>query len=308
MLKQKEVYQIVKKLVTSSNIKVILLFGSSVSKDCYGESDTDMAIITESAKNEKEINTKINFSHFYLQTHIFSIKDFTEKLKDGDPLCLGILYTGKVLYGKNFHLKLKKKGFKPINKTIRKCMLNSFAALGLGISDLTSGFLYDSVNSIYHAARSSIWADLFDKVITPNNNHIFKLLEDKSMLRLYKKIIEFRQNIPNNNYDLYLAQEIYVKGNINSFTQLLDDATTIVRTNYKRIFGKNFVSFFELLAILRKRYDNVPEFYSVMLSVVWKKQKPVYHVMLCFKDKRIFVEVDENNGSIKEIENVKKEV
>lgn len=308
MLKQKEISLIVNKLVTSSNIKIILQFGSSVSKDCYAGSDTDLAIITESVKSEKEINTKINVSHFYLQTHIFSIQDFTEKLSDGDPLCLSILYTGKVLYGKNVYLKLKKKAFKPTNKTIRKCMLNSFAALGLGISDLTSEFLYDSVNSIYHAARSSIWADLFDKAITPNNHHVFKLLEDKNMLKLYKKIIKFRQNIPDYNSDLCLAQEIYMNGNINSFTQLLEDATTIVRTNYKRIFGKNFVSLFELLAILRKRYDNVPEFYSVILSVVWKKQKPVYHVVLCFKDKRVFVEVDANNGSIKEIENGKKEV
>ncbi len=302
MLKQKEIVErLVKKF---PEIKMIIQFGSSASGD-YVEnlSDIDLAIISKSKKEEEQIKDFIfkEVSSFYLQTHLFSINSFVKSLKDGVPLSLSILYTGNPLYGHEDYFKLKKKGFKANKSTMRKCMLNSFAALSLAISDLTGGMLFDSVNSVYHAARSSIWAVLITKEITPKNKRILELVEDRKIIDLYKKIISFRQNIPDYDIDIDFSKKLYKKGDMNPFTQILRDAMMIIKINHKHIFKKNFIGLFELLSILKGRYK-IPNFYSIFLSVDWKKEIPSYHVMLSFKyDKRFMLEVNAHNGKIKEL-------
>lgn len=304
MLKEKGVKRFVNALKKEfSEIKLLIQFGSSVSGDFNRRiSDVDLAVIISSKKREKKIKKSIfGFPHSYgMQIHVYSLRDFLKNLKQADPLCLSILYTGRALYGIKYFAQLKNKNFKPNKSAIRKCMLNSFGALSLGMSDLLHGMILDPVNSIYHAARSSIWATLMDKEITPNNKRIFELIEDKKIIELYRKIVHFRNNPPEyETHNLDLDKEIYRKGNINKFTQYLDDATTIVKANYKKIFGKDFIGLFELLDILRKRYKNTPRFYSIMLSVDWKKEVPSYRVILDFKKYKRLIAVDGNNGKIR---------
>lgn len=304
MLKQEQVKKFVNALRKKfPEIKLLIQFGSSVSGDFNKRiSDVDLAIISDSKKKEKKIKDSVySLPHsFGMQTHVYSMGDFLKNLKQADPLCLSILYAGKPLYGIRYFEQLKNKNFKPNKSSIRKCMLNSFGALSLGISDLLHGMVLDPVNSIYHAARSSIWATLMDKEITPNNKRIFELIKDNKIIKLYRKIIHFRNNPPDyeeHNFDL--DKKIYKKGNINEITQYLDDATTIVKANYKKIFGKNFIGLFELLDILRKRYRNTPRFYSIMLSVDWEKEIPSYRVILDFKKYKRLIAVDGNDGKIR---------
>lgn len=304
MLEQKDINKLIDTLSKNfPGIRVIIQFGSSSSGDYNKEiSDIDLAIITKLKNMEKQIKNFIfkSYSPFKIQTHIFSIISFIKRLKQADPLTLSILYTGKPLYGKEYFYKIKKRNFKANSSTIRRCVLNSFAALSLAISDLTHGMLFDSVNSIYHAARSSIWGVLFNTHITPRNKNIFELIKDKRILDLYKKIIHFRNNIPYYKENLDLPTKIYEKGNINQFTQLLEDATKIIKINYKKIFKKNFISLFELFEILNRKYG-IPEFYSVFLSVNWKSEKPIYLTTLSFNNKMVLLNVNTTNGKIKEI-------
>jgi predicted nucleotidyltransferase len=308
MLKQEQVKKFVNTLRKKfPEIKLLIQFGSSVSGDFNKRiSDVDLAIILSSKKKEKKIKDSVySLPHsFGMQTHVYSMRDFLKNLKQADPLCLSILYAGKSLYGIKLFEQLKNKNFKPNKSSIRRCMLNSFAGLGLGISDLLHGMILDPVNSIYHAARSSIWATLMDQEITPNNKRIFELIKDKKIIELYRKIIDFRNNPPDyETHDFGLDKKIYKKGNINELTQYLDDATTIVKTNYKKIFGKDFIGLFELLGILRKKYKKIPKFYNVMLSVNWEKEFPLYVVMLAFKDdKSVLVEVSDNGKIGKELD------
>ena len=44
--------------------------------------------------------------------------------------------------------------------------------------------------------RTSIWATLMSKKITPNNKRLFELIKDKKIIDLYKKIVHFRNNPP----------------------------------------------------------------------------------------------------------------
>jgi len=306
MLKQKEVENLVEKLVKKfSKIKTIIQFGSSVSGDYNKDfSDVDLAIIPSNKKIEKQIKNFIFKYHssFELQTHIFSARDFIKGLKEGLPINLSIIYTGKQLSGKGYFLKLKNRNFKPTKSTVRKCMLNSFAALGLAISDLTHGMIFDPVNYIYHAARSSIWAALFDKHITPNNKQIFILINNKVITDLYRKMVRSREKPAYYGDDLSICEEIYKKGNINQVTQMLKDATKLIKINYKKIFGKNFIGLFELLNISKKRYAEIPKFYSILLSVDWENEILRYAVVLSFDDnKRLMLEVNANNGDIKEV-------
>lgn len=303
MLKQKQVKKFVNALRKGfPEIKLLIQFGSSVSGDFNKRiSDVDLAIILSSKKKEKKVKDSVySLPHsFGMQTHVYSIRDFLEKLKQADPLCLSILHTGKPLYGSKYCEQLKNKNFKPDKASIRKCMLNSFGALSLGISDLLHGMVLDPVNSIYHAARSSIWATLMDKEISPNNKRVFELLKDKKIIELYRKIIHFRNNPPDyETHNLDLDKQIYKKGNINEITQYLNDATALVKINYKKIFGKDFIGLFELLRILRKRYKNVPRFYSVMLFVDWEKETLSYRVILDFKNYKRLISVNANDGKI----------
>ncbi|MFH1210107.1 MAG: nucleotidyltransferase domain-containing protein [archaeon] len=305
MLNQKEINDLSEGLIKRfSDIKLIIQFGSSVSGDYNKDiSDVDLAIITNSKRIEKKIRNFIFRIHisFEIQIHIFSIKLFIKNLKEAEPLSLSVLYTGNALYNEEYHLKLKNKFFKADNKTVRKCMLNSFGALGLGISDLTNDMLQDSINSFYHAARSSIWATLFNEEITPNNKKIFELVKNKKIRKLYKRIIDFRKNIPDYETDINLSKKIYKKGNINHFTQILKDTIEIVKINYKKTFKKDFVGFFDILRLLNKRYKRIHDYYSVFLSVNWKREIPFYFITFSFKNKKwLLIEINANNRKIKE--------
>jgi len=289
MLKQEEVEKFVNALRKEfPEIKLLMQFGSSVSGVFNKRiSDVDLAIILSSKKKEKKAKDSVySLPHsFGMQTHVYSIRNFLKKLRQADALCLSILYTGKPLYGSKYCEQLKNKNFNPDKASIRKCMMNSFGALSLGISDLLHGMVLDPVNSIYHAARSSIWATLMEKEITPNNKRIFELIKDKKIIGLYRKIVHFRNNPPDyETHNLDLDKEIYKKGNINEITQYLYDATAIVKINYKRIFGKDFIGLFELLNSIHKKYKQIPDFYNVMLSVNWEREFPFYTVVLSFKN------------------------
>lgn len=291
-------------------IKAIIQFGSSVSGDFHKDiSDTDLAVIVGLKRIENKI---FDFffkyrPNFQLQLHIFSARSFIKRAKMAEPLILSVLHTGVPLYGKKYMIKLKNRNFRPNKSTARKCMLNSFVALGLAISDLTHGMQFDSVNSIYHAARSSIWAVLINQEVTPNNKRVFELIKDKNVSKLYKKIIFFRKNIPNYNIDFNLDKKVYKGGNINEFTNLLKDTIDLIKINYKKIFKKEFRGFFELLDLLNKEYKEIPKFYTVMLSVDWERETVSYHIMLSFKNKkREFIKVNANNGRIKNIQIVNK--
>ncbi len=283
------------------DINIIIQFGSSVSGDYVKNlSDVDLAVIIKSKKQKKLIGD-CTLGLYHLQVHIFLIRNFIKGLKDGLPLNLSILYTGRVLYGHEQFYELKKEKFRATKFTERKCMLNSFAALGLAISDLTHGMLWDSINSIYHAARSSIWAVLMKKEITPNNRSVLKLIGNNKIADLYKRIINFRKNIPNYNMDVDFPKKLYNKGGVNRFTELLSDATTIIKTNYQKIFKKPFIGLFEVLTILKKNYRN-PDFYSLFLAVDWEKEILFYHAILSFKNKeRKLICINANNGEIKEV-------
>src|SRR3989338_1486742 len=236
MLSQKEIQKIASILAKKfPTVLSIIQFGSSVSGDFTKFSDTDIAVIIKDKKSEKKVRDFCFSCHsaFELQIHLFSSDKFINDLKKGMPLALSILYTGRAIYGKERIQKLKRKNYLPNNFTKRACMLNSFAALSLAVSDLTNGMLADSLNSAYHAARSSIWAVLMDRAITPQNKEALRLIADKKIKLLYKRILGFRAHPPDYGYDIALSQDIYKKGNINEYTQLLEDATYIVKKNYR---------------------------------------------------------------------------
>jgi len=279
-------------------IKAAIQFGSSVSGDYVTNlSDVDLALITLSEQKEKELQKKIKGS-FQLQTHIFSSKVFMKRLCSADPLALSILYAGRPICGIKYCDCLRKRGFKPNKSTVRKCMLNSFSALGLAISDLSAGFEYDSVNYAYHAARSAIWASLFLKQITPNNERLLELVKDNTVRNLYQNIIEFRKSIPEPQSSLRTSKLLYSKGNYNDFSQILQNAMTIVKIYYKKLLKKDFLDLFDLLAILRQRFGK-PDLYSLMLSVNWKSEELVYLVFLSFKNKqRLMLTIDHQSGRV----------
>lgn len=293
----------IKKLVSKlihqfDGIEMVIQFGSSVSGDYVKNlSDIDLAIITKSKKQKKLIEGYALGLH-HLQAHIFTERNFIKGLKEGVPLNLSMLYKGKALYGYGRFYKLKKEKFKATKFTEKKCMLNSFAALGLAISDLTHGMLWDSVNSIYHAARSSIWAVLMRKEITPNNRSALKLIKNNKVVGLYKKIINFRKNIPHYEADFDFSKALYNKGSVNQFTELLNDSITIIKINYQTIFKKPFIGLFEVLAILKKNYGK-PSFYSLFLSVDWEREILSYYAALSFKNKDMtLIRINANNGEI----------
>ena len=280
----------------------IVQFGSSISGDTYEGSDTDLMIVVKNSEKELErtLRKDLDYNH---QLHIYNKKDFLKSTYKKNPLNLSAIHTGKTLLGSDFINNLK--NYKANNLTIKKCMLNSFAALGLGISDLTNGWLWDSVNRFYHAARSSIWSTLMKKEITPNNKRVFELLADDEITKLYGNIIDFRKDIPayevNHNFD----KELWEKGNFNKFTELLSKTNTIIKKNYKKVLEKNFIDFFELLQILKNDYKT-PNHYSIMLSVDWKDMSPFYQTTLFYKNKCVNLEIDAQTGEIKSKNTVQK--
>ncbi len=158
----------------------------------------------------------------------------------------------------------------------------------------------DALNTIYHAARSSVWATLMRNEITPPNRRVFELLEDDEMKKQYQEIVSFRNDpLP---YPSIKENEVWEQGNNNAFTEYLAKSCSIIKKNYWQIFGKNFIDVFELLNLLKSKYDK-PDFYSVMLSVNWKKMSPHYLVSLSHKDNSILLFIDAHNGEIKELKN-----
>lgn len=274
----------------------IVQFGSSVSGDTYADSDVDMLFVVNEQKEEfeKQLKKKLGWEY---QTHVYTKDEFLDSVNKREPLALSIVHTGRVLRGEEFISSLK--SISPDNYTTKRCMLNSFAALGLGISDLMHGMSYDAVNSLYHAARSSIWAILMTREVTPPNKRIFELLEEGEIKQKYTEIVKFRCNIPSTGTAFELEKKMWERGNVNEFMELLQKTNFIVKANHHQIFGKDYVDCFGVLELLRKKYPP-PKFYSLMLSMDWEKMIPYYHVMLSYPDKWITVMVDAHDGALTE--------
>ncbi len=279
-----------------SDIVSIVQFGSSVSGDTYADSDVDVLFVVNEPKKEVEEGLRKKLGWEY-QTHVYTKDEFLGLINKKEPLALSIVHTGKVLHGNEFISPLKT--IQPDNYTARRCMLNSFAALGMGISDLMHGMSYDTVNGLYHAARSSIWATLISGEITPPNHRIFELLEEGEIKQKYRKIVEFRSHIPEMGRDFEVDEKMWKHGNVNEFTELLQKTDSIVKANYLQIYGKNYMGCLEVLELLREKYPQ-PDYYSIMLSVDWEKMQPYYQVMLSYPEKWITVMVDAHDGTIKE--------
>ncbi len=270
-------------------------FGSSISGDTYRGSDVDIMVVVgkDKEKWEKEIRGKLEYEH---QLHIYTNEELSQALSKGEPLALSIIHTGKPLHGAQFIKELQK--YKPNEYTVHRCMLNSFAALGLAISDYLHGLFYDDViNSLYHAARSSIWATLMMKEITPPNRRIMELLDDEIIKKEYQNILVLRGNIPDYETDFDLERKIWQNENEDFFTDVFKRAHLIIKTNYQKITGYNFIDFFEVMDILRKEYA-LPQHYSVFLSVDWDKSIPAYHVMLSHEKTFTMLRINGHDGSI----------
>ena len=275
----------------------IVQFGSSVSGDTYAGSDMDILFVVNEQKKEMEEQLRKKLGWEY-QTHVYTKEEFLESVNKKEPLVLSIVHTGKVWYGEEFISSLR--NISPDNYTAKRCMLNSFAALGRGISDLMQGMCYDeAVNSLYHAARSSIWAVLMPQEVTPPNKRIFELLEEGEIKQKYSEILEFRSHISDTERDFELDEKMWERGNVNEFTELLVKTEGVIKNNYRQIYGKNYVSCMEVLELLRKKYS-MPDHYYLMLSVDWEKMVPYYHIMLSYSEKLITVMVDAHDGTLKE--------
>lgn len=282
----------------------LVQFGSSVSGDTYADSDVDVLFVVSEQKEEfeKQLRKKLGWEY---QVHVYTKDEFLELINKREPLMLSIVHTGRVLHGEEFISSLK--NILPDNYTAERCMLNSFAALGLGISDLMQGMSYDAVNGLYHAARSSIWATLMPMEVTPPNKRIFELLEEGEIKQKYREILEFRCNIPSTEMDFELEKKMWKGENGNEFTELLQKTNSIVKANYHQIFGKDYVDCFGVLELLRRKYPP-PKFYSLMLSTNWEKMFPYYHVMLSYPEKWLSLDIDAHTGEVIEKEVKEKDI
>jgi len=283
-----------KRIANIPKIISAVQFGSSVSGDTYEGSDIDLLLVVKDEKTEveKKVRKKLNSEY---QIHVYTKEEFLDSARKGDPLSLSIIHTGKVLVNKVFINALKK--YQPNRHTAKKCMLNSFAALGLGFSDLIHGLTWDAVNSIYHAARSSIWAILMEQEVTPKNQRVLELLKDNEIRNKYQEIIEFRNHIPDYDMGLNGAEKLWEQ-EVNEFTDFLAKSCRIIKKNYLQVFQKNFIDPFDLLAIMRKHYEK-PQFYSIMLSVNWDKMIPFYHILMMDEKEQVSLIVDAHTGKIK---------
>ena len=235
----------------------LVQFGSSISGDTYFGSDVDMMIILK--KRDKELEEKIQeeFDWEY-QLHIHDETEFKESIEKREPLSLSIVHTGKVLKGEAFINTCRP--YPPTDYTVKRCMFNSFAALGIGLSDFLYGMWSDATNSFYHAARSSVWAILLQKEVTPPNNKVFALLTDEEMRGLYKEIVEFRNNPFDMEPDYEIKDKLWNNRLDNDFSQLLNKVNLVIKKNYSIIFKKEIVNFFQIMEILRNKYSK-PDFY-----------------------------------------------
>ncbi len=203
-------------------------FGSSISGDTYKYSDVNLLIVVEGEKDKVKDELRESLSWEY-QTHIYSKEEFLQMVEKKEPLALSIIHTGEVLHNQQFVRELLR--HKPNTYTTRRCMLNSFCALGIGTNDLFQGLmLYDGVNSLYHAARSSLWATLIEKEITPPNKRVFELMQDDEVKRRYKEVIAFRDELPDCEEDIQLDGKIWQEGgDVNKFTDILKKVNEIVK-------------------------------------------------------------------------------
>ncbi len=286
------------------NIISLIQFGSSVSGDTYAGSDIDVLLVVNEKKKEieEQLREKLEWE---CQMHVYTKEEFLESINKKEPLTLSIVHTGKVLHGEEFIFPLK--SVRPDNYTAKRCILNSFAALGMGISDLMHGMSYDAVNSFYHAARSSIWAALMPREVTPPNKKVFELLEEGIIKQRYREIVEFRSHIPEMETDFELDKKMWERGNINEFTELLQKTNSVVKANYQRVCGENYIGCFEVLEQLRKKYSS-PDHYYLMLSVDWEKMLPYYQVMLSYEERRLSLDIDAHTGEIIEKEIKEKDI
>lgn len=273
----------------------LVQFGSSISGDTYSGSDIDMLIILKTRDKELEEKIQEEFDWKY-QLHIHDETEFKESIEKREPLSLSIVRTGKVILGEKFINTFR--NVSPEEYTLKRCMLNSFAALGSGISDFTRGWNTDAVNSFYHAARSSIWAILFKTEITPSNKRIFTLLDDEETKRLYQEIIDFRQRISQEEHDFETEKKLWQGSLDNEFAQLIKKTNVIIKKNYFKIFQQEFFDIFQVMELLRNRYPQ-PKYHTVMFSMNWERCSPEYYIILSYFQQWIRLEIDAHTGEIK---------
>ncbi len=278
-----------------TGVIAVVQFGSSISGDTYSGSDIDIMVVVENDKEnwEKELRRKKEYEH---QLHFYTKDELNQALFRGEPLVLSAVHTGEPLKGVDFIEELRK--YKPNEYTVHRCMLNSFAALGLALSDYLHGLFGDEViNGLYHAARSSIWATLMKEEITPPNKRVMELLEDGTIKKNYKEILALRENIPDYEHDFDLERKIWQNENEDFFMDIFKKVHLIIKTNYQKITGSNFIDFFEVMDILRKKYIQ-PQHYSIFLSVDWDKLIPNYDVMLSYEKAFTMLRINSHDGSI----------
>ena len=265
------------KLKKKKNIVSIVQIGSSLRREDFKpNSDLDFLVIYENpVKKSIEIEDMYDVEINLIRR---GRKQFLKSVEEGNPIDLIALKFGKVLYDTGFFAEMKKKGFKPTEKTIKKWIHTAtFNLMDAAMNYSLPACMCCYFKALHHAARE------FCRVIILKEQG--ELLEgDVSILErlktnhpdLHKKfrlIINGRKN-----YEKFEQKYIkYPKIKASGLGKYLLATEDIAIEALKISMGLNVPKINELISQLQKKYK-IDHYHSFYISP--ERKELVLHLIL----------------------------
>jgi len=292
-----------KKIKKDKGVVSIIQIGSSLrEEDFQSNSDLDFLVIYENPVT-RFIELK-NIDDLEINLIKYGKKQFLKSLKEGTPIDLIALKFGKVLYDNGFIVKVKKKNFKPSEKTIEKWLHTAtFNLMDAAMNYSLPACMCCYFKALHHSAREFSRAIILkeQEEFLEGNSAVLENLK-ANYPQLYKKfklIIEGRNNYEKFKQKYIRSPKINASG-LGRYLLALEDISIEALKITK---GLEVPKINQLIEELQKKYkiDHYSSFYiapedkKLMLHLVLKGDKSGFFNYSLENEKLTEVKINEQN-------------
>lgn len=267
-----------------SKLVSLVQMGSSLRpKEMFPNSDIDFVIVLNKKPKERFVSVDSAIETSILP---FSRWQFRKALKYGMPVAVMAVKFGKVLFDRNYFLKL---AAKPNENTVETWMENGLSIFSSAIMEffaVSCACCY--LRDAHHSARSFLRAMILRKkgILCETDGDIIRSIDDEELRKIFWQLIKFRKNIDRFPFDFMKMRRMRrVKGRSAEPLLLLE---TLAHKIVCLMHGKRMRTLAGTIGRIKKPYDHI---HSIYLTTRREGRNEKYLVSLVKKgDKMEFLE------------------